>query len=331
MFPFFIYLLLSIKDKKMKKLLLSLSVISVFASGMKAQTNFGLNSWAQIYPPFVTAEDPTGWASFNVLTSSLTGSMAQTVFKETTAPYEGSAAAKIVTDVIPASVTIPNPFVPGQNLDTVGMLAIGMVQPTAPYVFYGAPYAARPATLTFASMYTPQPGDSAFVLVYLTRWNGASIDTVAKGKYQTGATTASYALNTINLIYNPAFNAVWSDTARVFASSSIYNHNGAKKGSIFYVDAFSFNGWVSTNDIDGVKNSVTTFPNPATNNVSIKCSVTAKIVEVMDITGRKVGTYLMNDNAVTIETLGFVPGLYIYNVIDEKNKVLNRGKFEVTK
>jgi hypothetical protein len=314
----------------MKKLLLSFSAITLFAGLIKAQPDFKLETWAQIYPPLVTAEDPQGWASLNVLTSSLTGSMPKTVFKETTAPYEGLASAKIVTDVVPSSVTIPNPFSPGHTMDTVGLLGVGTVQPSAPYINFGYAYLGRPASLTFASKYTPMTGDSAFVLAYLTKWNGATRDTIASGKYATGATTTSYSVNTITMNYNAGFSSAWADTMMIFASSSIYSHDGAKKGSAFYVDDFNWSGWVSTNDIDGVKNNVSIYPNPASSDISIKCSVAAISVDVMDVTGRKIGNYTMTNNEASVKTSTFAQGIYIYNVIDENNQVINRGKFEVT-
>ena len=54
-------------------------------------------------------------------------------------------------------------------------------------------------------------------------------------------------------------------------------------------------------------------------------------MEVLDITGRRVGLYSMIGNALTIETSSFSSGMYIYNVLNDKQEVINRGKFEVTK
>jgi hypothetical protein len=315
----------------MKKLLLLISIIiSVIDSDAQTSPDFGFETWATTACP--TIQDPTGWASFNLL-NCFPFSMPQTVFKDAAAglPTEGSFATKIVTDVIPSSVPpVPNPF-GGGNMDTVGLLTVGTVQASSPYIYYGSAYTGRPASLTFACKYSPQAGDSAFVVAYLTKWNGVSKDTIARGKFATGTTTATYTLNTLMMNYNSAFNASRPDTMIVFASSSIYDHNGAKKGSTFYVDAFKWNGWVNTNDIDGIKNNVSIYPNPASNKISIKCSIAAKSVDVMDITGRKIGNYLMTNNEVSFETQTFSPGLYIYNVIDENAKVINKGKFEVAR
>ena len=84
------------------------------------------------------------------------------------------------------------------------------------------------------------------------------------------------------------------------------------------------------NDIVAPSN-ISIFPNPATNNISFTSSVNADFVEVSDVTGRKVGTYSMIGNSLTIETSSFSSGMYIYNVLNDKKEVINRGKFEVTK
>ncbi len=73
------------------------------------------------------------------------------------------------------------------------------------------------------------------------------------------------------------------------------------------------------------------FPNPATNSISLSSSVNAGIIEVSDINGRLVGSYTMNNNLVTIETQNYAPGVYIYNMFNEKKEIVHRGKFEVGK
>ncbi|MCX6295199.1 MAG: T9SS type A sorting domain-containing protein, partial [Bacteroidetes bacterium] len=80
-----------------------------------------------------------------------------------------------------------------------------------------------------------------------------------------------------------------------------------------------------------VPSTVSIYPNPATNVISFTSSLNAAAVEVFDIAGRKVGAFEMRGNAVTIELSSFSTGMYIYNVVNEKKEVINRGKFEVTK
>ena len=215
-------------------------------------------SWTNI-PFSSTIADPNGWASLNTLT--LVGT-SQSVFKETVSPSQGLISAKIQTVKV-VGASIPNPYTTG-NIDTAGILVMGTVNASPPGLSYGKPLSGRPATLSFVSKYTPMTGDSAFVLVYLTRWNGASRDTIADGKYATGATTTSYTANSILINYSST--TLWADTALVFASSSVYNHGGAKIGSSFYIDAMSWSGYYGINENANL-GSVSVSPNPATNNI----------------------------------------------------------------
>ena len=307
---------------KMKKILFTLSAVVTSFVGM-AQVSMDMETW--VADPVGSLQDPQGWASFN---SGSVAGMAQTVFKETAAPYAGTASAKIVTGKTTSFVMVPNPFRPGKNFDTVGILGVGSLVGTS--LKFGAPYAGRPAMLSFASKYTPMAGDSGFVLVFMTHYNGASRDTIASGKYAQGTTTTSYAVNTITLNYNPSFSTVVADTQIIFASSSVYSHYGPKMGSTLYVDDFGFSGWNSVSDISGNTASVNCYPNPTSNVININCSVESTEVEIMDVTGRVVGTYQMRNNAVSIQTTGFSPGMYFYNVMNKK-QVLNKGKFEIAR
>ena len=315
------------KTYKMKKIILSATAIIAFAfNGLAQAPDLMFESWGASAPPFATIQDPTGWASLNAL--NLVGTDTS-VFKETVAPNQGLISAKIVTVKV-TGAAIPNPYTTG-NIDTAGILVMGKINALpAPGLSYGKPMAGRPSTLSFTSKYTPMPGDSAFVLAYLTRYNGTSRDTIAYGKYATGATTTAYAANSLTMNYNPTFGTIWADTMLVFATSSIYNHPGAKIGSTFYIDAMSWSGFTGINDITA-PSTISVFPNPATNFISFTSSVNADFVEVLDVTGRKVGTYSMIGNSLTIETSSFSSGMYIYNVLNDRKEVINRGKFEVMK
>lgn len=321
----------------MKKIILSATALFAFAFNGVAQVapDFNFETWTQVYPPTFTMEDPAGWASFNILNSAFTGSMPITVSKEMTGSIPaGLIAAKITTDVIPSTVLIPNPFTPGQNFDTVGLVAVGEIQlGSPPKLLMGFTMPAgvlRPTTLSFSSKYSPMPGDSAFVLSYLTHYNGASRDTIATGQYATNATTTTFAMNSITMNYDPAFSTVWADTMIVIASSSVFKHSGAKVGSTFWVDNFVWSGYNSINEIENI-GTVSVFPNPATTIVTLTSSVNAAVVEVMDITGRRVGMYAMTGNTVKVEIASFAPGMYLFNVLNDTKTIINRGKFEVTK
>ena len=310
----------------MKKFIFTISIVaSAFTSAMAQAPDFNFETWANV--PFGTVQDPVGWASLNALVSF---GGTQSVFQETTAPFAGVISAKITTIKV-TGAAIPNPYRPGTNLDTAGLLVVGKINISPPGLKYGYSYAWRSAELSFESKYTPVAGDSAFVLAYLTKWNINHRDTIASGKYGTSASTSVYSLNNLTLNYNPAFATVMPDSELIFVSSSIYSHPGAKIGSTFYIDNLVWSGYNSTNDIKGSENSVSIFPNPANDNINLTCSINTSTVEITDITGRLIGFYPMTNNKINIQTSAFAPGMYIYNVLNHNQEVINRGKFEIAK
>ncbi len=307
----------------MKKILLTIMTGVLTTLSVNAQVDYGFETWADVPNGAAGVQDPKGWASFNVLTNALIG-MSQTVFKETTAPYAGSAAAKIVTQPIPATITVP-------GYDTVGILGIGTINILTQSFKLGTPYTNRPEFVNFATKYQPASLDTAFVSVQLTRFNTTTskIEVIANGLWNTSATSTTWTQQALKLTYTPGLMNVAPDSIKILtSSSSLYR---PKVNSAFYIDGINMTGYVSTNDIDGIINNVSVYPAPAKENVTFSISVKAQAVEIMDITGRSLGVFQMTNNKLTLETTSYKAGMYIYNVVDEHSKVLGRGKFEVVK
>jgi hypothetical protein len=303
----------------MKKFLLSIVALTLCSIEMNAQVtpSYNLDSW--IPTTCSSASDPTGWASFNLL--SCVG-MTKTVLIDS-AEYEGTVAAKITTAKIPAFVTVP-------GYDTVGLLVLGTISlsGTTPTINYGTPYTNRPATVTFATKYSSPSLDTGWVLVQLTKFNTTTnkADTMASGKFQTSATNTTWTLQSIDLTPSYTNQNQLPDTMKIYcSSSSLYR---PKIGSTLWVDDFKFNNYVGIEE-SAINNNVTIFPNPASHNVSIKCSTPAGSVDIIDITGRRLGNYSMTNSEVSIETQNLANGIYMYNIIDKDKKIINRGKFEV--
>ncbi|MES2592773.1 MAG: T9SS type A sorting domain-containing protein [Bacteroidota bacterium] len=311
----------------MKKLLLTISVFASSAIGVMAQADLNFETWNNVFGSS-TVQDPQGWASLNTLVNF---GGTQSVFKETTAPFAGNASAKVVTVQV-VGAAIPNPYANG-NLDTAGILAIGTINFSPPGLKYGSTFSSRPTMLSFQSKYTPVGSDSAFVLAYLTKWNNPSgpRDTIATGKFATGLTSTAYSLNSLSMTYDPAFATIIPDTQLVFISSSIYTHNGARVGSAFYIDALAWSGWNSVNELNGTNNTISVYPNPATNNINFTSAAELTAIEISDITGRLIGSYSTNSNSVNISTSRLTPGTYIYTAFNKKKEVVGRNRFEITK
>ncbi len=310
----------------MKKIILSLILGASISNGVAQAPDYGFETWTNV-PLSSTIQDPVGWASFNAV---VIAGMNQTVFKETAAPYVGTTSARIVTEVLPSSVMIPNPFNSAENMDTVGLLVTGKTQvsSTAPVIF-GKPFTQTPASLDFAYKYNPVIGDSGFVVVYLTKWAGTQRDTVARGFFGTNTQVLTWTPQNLTLSWGASI--VAPDSQHVYVSSSIYRTYGAKQGSTFYIDALTWLGNVGIDDISGSNATITKYPNPAREQISFKSSADVSFIQVMDITGRNIAEYKMNDSKVTIETFNFSNGLYLYTITNDKKQIVHRGKFEVAK
>ncbi|HET6224824.1 MAG TPA: hypothetical protein VFF27_01000, partial [Bacteroidia bacterium] len=268
----------------MKKILLSLAVTVISTLAANAQVDYGFETWVPAGSGS-TIEDPKGWASFNVVAALPLG-MQQTVFKETTAPYAGNAAAKIVTQPVPALAQV-------QGYDTVGLLIVGKVDVANQKIYYGTPYTARNASFKFATKYQPVGLDTGWVDIELTKWNATKSmpDVIAKGKWTSSATTTAWTSYEVVLTYDPDFANSMPDSLRIIASSSsLYR---PKVGSTLYIDDITSTGWVSTNELPGINNNVTVFPVPASQSVSFTSTLNATIVEILDLAGRKVGSFQM--------------------------------------
>lgn len=304
----------------MKKIFTILSIgVSACAYG---QLNPGMENWSLI--PFSANEDPVGYVSANVLTSSFVNpANPQSAFKVTSPDINGGTyALKLVTVALvtnPDPVTIPDPY----HFCFTGTYGVTGLK-------YGYPYTARPATMNFYAKYTPVGADSAYGLVVLQRWNGATRDTVAVGFVGWVGASASYSLKSMTLNYLPAFATTGFPDTCVIAYSSSANLT-PQVGSALFVDDMSFLGWNGISEINSGFSS-TAFPNPATDNIMISVNSTEPAEAIAyDGMGRVVGNFKMNAGLAKINTSAFRAGEYHYSLLDKNKKVLSGGTFTVVK
>ena len=295
----------------MKKILLTIIGGFCFVVAAKAQApDYGFETWVTVKD---TVADPTGWASLNILTNF---GMKPSAIKETTAPYAGSAAVKITTQKVVSLVPV--------GIDTAGFLAIGKIN--AADIQLGTPFTARPVSFSFATKYQPAGTDTGYVSIELTKWDATTKTTVlvASGEYSTSSPSMGWVKQTVMLQY--VNTALVPDTLQFIASSSL---DKPQINSALYLDAITWDGSVGTNDVAGVKNTVSIYPVPAKETVTFSSSLDAYAVEITDITGRSLGVFPMTNNKVVVETQRYGQGLYLYSVLNNKKQVMNTGKFQV--
>jgi hypothetical protein len=310
--------------KHMKKILLSIAVVAA-AYQVNAQTqppNAGMETWAST---FGEPQEPTGWVTANAFASPLISASNPTSATQYTPSYAGTYAAKIATVKLTT-----NPAYPAVA-DTIGVLVLGSVKTTAPYLLSGIPYIQKPISLSFESMYTPVGGDAASAVVELTKWNTATTPAsrivIAKSAAII-APSATYMANSITLTYLDQVTI--PDTLQIIFSASS-SRAGARPGSALVIDAVALSG---INGIQEYKNTVqfSTYPNPAASELNLVTdSKKVDAISIMDITGKQIELVKITADRTQLNTAEYVSGIYIYAASNNKGEIVARGKFNVVK
>lgn len=222
----------------MKKNLLLLAAITISGlNSLKAQTNLNFENW--------TGNEPNGWETSNAMTTQSGG--AQTVFKETTTPGQGSASVKMQTGSCPEC---PNFSILGQWGPVTPL-----PNPLGGSIGMDAPYSQRPLSVDFKYKSSPVGNDAGGFSVTLTRYNSGNgeTETIGEGYFEAGTQVINWTNMNMPIIY---YSSLIPDSIRFWASSSIgsfpdltslgmpsipFSPPTPVAGSKFYLDAVSIN------------------------------------------------------------------------------------------
>lgn len=282
-----------------------------------AQHNGGFENWT----PEFTFENPDNWQTFNVL-SLLVPANPLSAFKATGIDkHSGNYAIKI------KSIFVNNKPMPSTIPDTFGCFFTGKIG-IAPISFKaGYPYTGRPEKLEFYSKYSPVGNDSGLARVTLRKRNGTIHDTIGVGELTIGSTSI-YTFFQLNLTY---YSLEQPDSA-IIAFFSSKDLTTARVGSTLFVDDVSFTGWVGTDEHDKNVGNVKIFPNPAKDHLTITTEIKeAENVKIINVAGKQVGSFKIQNYNASINTSSFAQGIYFYEIIDKKEQILTKGKFNVVK
>lgn len=290
----------------MKKILLSSIICAATFLLTNAQSipNSGFENW--------TDNTPDNWGTVSA------GPLGSTTSKSTD-KNSGSFAALLETKAVPMAGNVPGVLVSNGAINITSFTISG-----------GFAYNLRPALLTgyFKSM--PGTGDSTAVLVWLTKWNGTSRDTIAYGNLFMG-TINSYTQKGVSLTYIP--NPPDPDTAMILiVSTKQLPPATVPAGGKLYVDDLAFTGGnVGFQEINSTLFS-TIFPNPASTEINFFArNENSKTVEIYDITGKKIET-LGFINSTSVFSVEKIPaGIYFYQIKNSRSEILESGKFSVVK
>lgn len=279
--------------------------------------NPGFENWE----PEFFGEKPTGWQTLNFLSFL---SNPPSAFKVSGIDkHSGNYALKI------KSVYLHNNPMPSLIDDTMGVAFTGLINISPTSYKYGFPINQRYEKLTFWSKYFPVGEDEAGMKVQFTNWNGVKRDTIAEGEiiiYEQ-PTYSFFELNISDYYSNDV-----PDTAIIFFGSS-RKSSVSRVGSTLYIDDLAFTGWVGIDEsLEQQKSSCKVFPNPAKDNVSFLTNNNdADAIEIKDVYGRTINTFVVYDKTITINTDFMAAGTYFYTLMDKDRKTISTGRFNVVK
>jgi hypothetical protein len=206
----------------------------------------------------------------------------------------------------------------------------GAINPLgSPVVRLGYPFTQRKDSLGFFARYQPTGVDTAFAQVIFYKRN-TQRDTIALGYTKITSTNGNFELKYVEMVYNPNFpNTTLPDSALIIFSSSL--PTGAQIGSTLWVDDLQW-GTINTGVQEAAKNEqIIVTPNPAIDFVTIDFgSISkAKEIEVLDVNGKLVESFVVNSKIETFGVGHLANGLYFYTVKDKNAAVLSSGKITV--
>ncbi len=290
-------------------------VVGLEGTACFSQPNGGFENWYTVF----SSESPVGWQTLNFLQFTLPPNPISAFKVSGLDKHSGNYALKIKT------VHLNNNPLPNVLDDTMGLSFTGVINISPSSYRYGFPYAGRPEKLEFWYKYLPVGADQGGVRVTLTRWNGVKTDTLAFAE-DTISYNPNYGIFELPLTY---FSNEIPDSATIFLASSRHR-DVARVGTTLYLDDMAFTGWVGIDEKNSHPPKI--YPNPASDNITFSnLPVNADVIEVADVTGKKIESYKLKDTNLNISTVRFNAGTYLYTVIDTDKKTIFQGKFSIVK
>ncbi|MES2139322.1 MAG: T9SS type A sorting domain-containing protein [Bacteroidota bacterium] len=301
----------------MKKTMITFMFLTSLILNAVSQANGGFENWITEFG----YQTPENWQTLNFL-SIFSPPNPLSAFKATGIDkHSGNSALKLKT------IFVNNNPVPGSINDTIGYVFTGKISISPPSLKLGVPYVGRPEKLEFWAKYLPVGTDLAAVTVILQKWNGTATDTIARTDIIIDSTII-YTLFQSDLIYQ---SSELPDTLIIGFSPS-YKQSIARVGSTLYLDDVALTGWVGIEEKNIYSDKVNVFPNPATDAINIKAEIDeADNIQLIDVSGKLIGNYKIQNYNANINTALFAEGVYFYEIRDRKNKSLFIGKFNVVK
>ncbi len=284
------------------QLLASILTISVNA---QQPPNTGFESWVTIN----TAQNPTGWSSFNNFFSYGVPEMS---FK-TSEFHLGTSAVKLVSQ----TAIVPPPL--GSNtLDTLaGFVFLGAFDMNNP----GIAYTYRPIAIQAYVKGTIVAGGNAMIIATLRKWNSVTKvrDQVALAVYNMTNSIAAYTSVSVPFTYSLP---IQPDTLDIKIMAGDVGPGGTiMPGNIFFVDDIALTFPTGINKPNEIKNILRVFPNPINEKVKIQSIENISKVEIYSLLGEPVFLFNLNEpkNTLELNLIELPKGIYFLKVWQGNN------------
>jgi len=228
--------------------LLILSTNTIFAQ--TTIPNSGFESWINGNPEF--------WDTSN---KNILGTIFNGVRQDTISPQQGNSAAMVATTIKVVGtfpVTLP-------GMLTLGEIKIDYINQSGT-VTAGIPFSGRPDELKGYYKYNPTAGDSCFIGIMITKWDGSQNDTIAEAEFFKSSKVQSWTEFIIPIDYSTTDTP---DSMNIFAASSDITNLLAVLGSTLWLDNLSLDyGGVSVIDL-ALNENFSVYPDESRENLII--------------------------------------------------------------
>ena len=264
---------------------LGFALILINGPALAQIPNAGFEDWTD----FGAYEDPSGWASLNILTVTI-GEV--TTCERVTPGYLGGHAVRVMTADVPGFGVMP------------GMLLSG--DPTAEVD--GFPYTQRPGSLTGMWKAELGEGEAAMVGLTLSRWNAVTgeREVIGTGEMIVTGSVPNWTAFTVGVEY---ISEEVPDTASIAILSSM---GSGVDGSSITVDALAFSTGGGTGVGEAFMGRSSIFPVPANDRLNMEThGVAIHQLELWSVDGRLMHTERPLSDRVIIEVRALAAGTYV--------------------
>jgi len=247
-------------------------------------------------------EEPEHWNTSNEALSIV---LESTVFKSDDA-YSGNYSAMLETRYLLGVQDVP-------GLITLADISIDLL--TSNYsISGGMALNENVKKLTGMYKYSGVDNDSATVLIYNFKRDGASIDTIGYGTtYLHDA--SSWSPFTVTMVNQ---NSHVPDTFNVIilSSGSVFH-----SGSVLKIDSLAIETNTGIISLDSEKNRIITYPNPATDIITFETTSLSKerSIHIYDLSGNFIDEINFNNKTISYSISNLPTGNYIYRVYENES------------